>query len=194
MSDDKLFTLNFVERPVQHSGHTADQKQVLITRGLGQVYVAVFFDQAGQMLHYKEYPFDGPDPRTLRGGDSDDAYEAAYNKIFREIGFQYSAIHVKKFFIAKHLLGIKQYTNRMQHFLKEGHEYSKEEIETLKLIKASDAQYKYYVFSEEDLEEAEKDEDEEDRAFFQEWIAKGYFVYWNEYDYWCDLEGNVIAS
>jgi len=193
---DKLFVI----QPDYHyeifTGLTKEATPMLATKGIGDVLVLVFFNSDGEMTHFIESPpLDVDFVISNNPVETDKRYDKARDIALQNIGFaSLEPIAVKKFFIPKHLVGIRQFPDSMQRFIEDGPEYTPEEIAALQLIEPRKNGYRYLVFSERMLTGYSEEEDKQDREQFEDWRATGEFVLWRQNDFWCDADGEITAS
>ncbi len=197
---DKLFTIQPDDHYGIYTGLTNDETQILVTQGIGakfigEVFVKISFDAKGVMTNFVEIPpLDLSFVVTHNPYENDARYEKFLEIALQKIGFEtIQEIRVKKFFIPKHLIGIRQYPDYYQRFLEDGPEYTREEIEALRVLQANSEHYRG-SFSEADLIGFSEQEDLEDRQGFENWKAWGDFVLWCQNDFWCNDEGYITAS
>lgn len=193
---DKLFTV----QPDYHyeifTGLSSDKTPMLGTKGIGDVFVLVYFDAEGKITHFEELPpLDVDFVVTNNPIENDRVYDIALDIALQKIGFaSIEPISVKKFFIPKHLIGIRQYPDSMQRFLEDGPEYTAEEITALQLIQPQKNGYEYLVFAEKDLIAYPEARNREEREDFERWRDGGKFVLWSQNDFWCDSHGEITDS
>jgi hypothetical protein len=199
MTDTKLFNVHH-ENDIVFTGLSASGLQMLVAQGFNHEFVVVYFDDDGACLRWEDYP-----DLTLEydnspySRDYDATYRAKVQAIIRELGLvSQQPIHVQKFFITKHLIGIRQYPNSLQRFLPQI-EYSPEEVEALgqlhNTLTSTGYQYKFSCFlTEEHLQSYSAEEDAEDAAFFQTWTAEDNYVLYCQNNVWCNADGFITAT
>jgi hypothetical protein len=198
MTETKLFTV----RPTHgiYAGRTEDDLPIFASWGMGGMFVVVYFASDGAMEMYQEFS-----PQHIHYDKTDDddenrrRYDAAFQSKLAAMGLvTVQPIRVQKFFITKHLIGIRQYPNALQCFLSQI-EYTPEEVEALReLYAVLDAQGDHDAFScflvEEHLYGSYSPDDEEDRAFFEKWTAEDNYVLYCHNDFWCNADGVITAT
>lgn len=198
MSPDanKLYTI----QPDYHYGifigQTHNSTQMLATYGIGDVFVQMYFNAAGEMLHIAESPEAEVEiPPPISSSERDISGDPDLLFALSKIGLvKPQPIQVRKFFIANHLIGIRQYPDSLQRFLAGGHEYTTEEIEALKALRGNNPDRHFLVFSEKYLMGYSEQEEVQDRNWFEEWTERGDFVLWCQNDFWCNSDGYIHSS
>jgi hypothetical protein len=198
---DNRFTIQPDDHHGIYTGLAKNGIQMLATQGIGansigEVLVIAFFHSNGEMTHFVENP-----PLymnfvvTHNLSENDALYEKVLISALQQIGFEtLQEIHVKKFFIPKHLFGVRQYPDSLQRFLEGGPEYTQKEIADLRLFETLFRKHHCLFFSEKNLSGYSEQEDADDRAWFEDWKARGDYVLWRQNDYWCDSKGHIHSS
>jgi hypothetical protein len=173
---------------------------MLITYGIDQEFIVINFDAYGDFQRYDEHPQPRRDYELTNSPNENDKREAAWLKTtLAQLGLvRLQPIRVQKFFIVKHLIGIRQYPHEYQRFLGESIEYSTDEIAALRQrwheLQAIGSPLILTCFRPEDYLNSSPEADEEDYAMFEAWREQGDFVFYCQTDYWCDEAGFVIAT
>jgi hypothetical protein len=202
MSDNqsKLFTVQPEFHYGIYTGKSSDDLQMMVTPGLGKVFVVIYFNKLGVLLRYDEIaPITVNYERTNSPPENQKSYEASLIHELHKIGLHTVVeIHVQRFLIPEHAIGLRQYPNSLQRFLKANIEYTPEEIADLQKAKAHlKATYPnsvYLGFSKDDLSGYTAQQDDEDLEFFERWTDSGDFVLWLQNDFWCDSNGYIHSS
>jgi hypothetical protein len=199
MTDTKLFTVQ-TKNDIFFTGLSESGLQMLVAQGFNDEFVVIYFDDDGACLRWEDYP---DLKMKYNNGPYNRAYDIAYNAkvqtIVRELGLvSQQPIRVQRFFITKHLIGIRQYPNSLQRFLPQI-EYSSEEVEALRelhnTLTSTGYQYKFSCFlAEEHLQGYSAEEDEKDAALFRVWTVVGNYVLYFGNDFWSNPDGFIIVT
>jgi hypothetical protein len=195
-TSDKPFTIQPNFHYEIFTGLTSNASPILATKGIGDVLVLVLFNLQGEITHFVESPqLDVKFRVTNNPIENDKRYEAALEIALQNVGVSsIRPIQVKKFFIPKHLIGIRQYPDSLQRFLDNGPEYTHEEIQELQIIRVRDNGERFSVFSDKYLTGYSDEENEQDRDWFKRWTTSSDFVLWCQNDFWCDANGYIHSS
>jgi len=113
-----------------YTGNTRENMQVLVVVWY-PLFVCVFFNREGELIEVQEQPMSETARNVFIEDGSSDALKGAVKQEIllwqRTVGFQKSAIHVKRFFLAKYHIGILDFPNFYLKVLKDPLVYSEDD-------------------------------------------------------------------